>query len=334
MVSRVLHLVLRSVAPAERDHVSRESARRVRHAFSAGFSTTPGENHAQFGRAHQGSRGHRPSPPPRSRASSTPPRRGDAEEPRERQSNAHGSVRRARYRDPRARNCTWQATSPRASSPSRAGRSPSVHLGRGLSSPAIRTFAPESTDSDPHQTSTNGAQQREHPFLPTQGARRSARRHARPGRLRRRRRRRRNSDSHRPRGRRTSEGSRPTRRPAATDTTAGERRPRRAVRDHRRVEGGGAPAGGDIELAEGEVFVTGSSTVEPISIRVGELAGEMSGGGLAVTVEGPGTATASPRSARAAPTSPTPPGRSTTTRSPPARPNGSSTSSWRSPSTA
>ena len=53
--------------------------------------------------------------------------------------------------------------------------------------------------------------------------------------------------------------------------------------------GGEAPAGGDVELAEGDVFVTGSSTVEPISIRVGELANEMSGGGLAVTVEGPGT---------------------------------------------
>ena len=39
----------------------------------------------------------------------------------------------------------------------------------------------------------------------------------------------------------------------------------------------------------GDVFVTGSSTVEPISILVGELANEMSGGGLAVTVEGPGT---------------------------------------------
>jgi phosphate transport system substrate-binding protein len=43
------------------------------------------------------------------------------------------------------------------------------------------------------------------------------------------------------------------------------------------------------ELASGDVFVTGSSTVEPISIRVGELASELSGGGLAVTVEGPGT---------------------------------------------
>ncbi len=47
-----------------------------------------------------------------------------------------------------------------------------------------------------------------------------------------------------------------------------------------------APAG---ELAAGSVFVSGSSTVEPISIRVGELAGELSGGDLAVTVEGPGT---------------------------------------------
>ncbi len=48
-------------------------------------------------------------------------------------------------------------------------------------------------------------------------------------------------------------------------------------------------AGGDGELAAGEVFVTGSSTVEPISVRVGELASELSGGALAVTVEGPGT---------------------------------------------
>lgn len=44
-----------------------------------------------------------------------------------------------------------------------------------------------------------------------------------------------------------------------------------------------------IELAAGEVFVTGSSTVEPISVLVGELAGELSNGELAVTVEGPGT---------------------------------------------
>ena len=55
------------------------------------------------------------------------------------------------------------------------------------------------------------------------------------------------------------------------------------------TEGGSTPSGGSMELASGDVFVTGSSTVEPISIRVGELAAEMSGGGLAVTVEGPGT---------------------------------------------
>lgn len=50
-----------------------------------------------------------------------------------------------------------------------------------------------------------------------------------------------------------------------------------------------AAGGGDVELAGGEVFVTGSSTVEPISIRVGELAAELSGGDLAATVRGPGT---------------------------------------------
>ncbi|MFM8268220.1 MAG: substrate-binding domain-containing protein [Ilumatobacteraceae bacterium] len=42
-------------------------------------------------------------------------------------------------------------------------------------------------------------------------------------------------------------------------------------------------------LPSGEVFVTGSSTVEPISVLVSELADELSGGQLAVTVEGPGT---------------------------------------------
>lgn len=42
-------------------------------------------------------------------------------------------------------------------------------------------------------------------------------------------------------------------------------------------------------LPEGEVFVTGSSTVEPISVLVSELAETKSDGGLAVTVEGPGT---------------------------------------------
>ncbi len=55
------------------------------------------------------------------------------------------------------------------------------------------------------------------------------------------------------------------------------------------TEGHRGPAGGATELAGGAVFVTGSSTVEPISIRVGELASELSGGDLAVTVEGPGT---------------------------------------------
>jgi phosphate transport system substrate-binding protein len=46
-------------------------------------------------------------------------------------------------------------------------------------------------------------------------------------------------------------------------------------------------AGG--ELPTGEVFVTGSSTVEPISVLVSELADKKSSGKLAVTVEGPGT---------------------------------------------
>lgn len=52
---------------------------------------------------------------------------------------------------------------------------------------------------------------------------------------------------------------------------------------------GSTAAAGVITLAAGDVFVTGSSTVEPISIKVGELAKELSGGDLAVTVEGPGT---------------------------------------------
>ncbi|TPW13811.1 MAG: pstS, partial [Acidimicrobiaceae bacterium] len=47
-----------------------------------------------------------------------------------------------------------------------------------------------------------------------------------------------------------------------------------------------APTG---EIAGGEVFVSGSSTVEPISVLVSELADELTGGELAVTVEGPGT---------------------------------------------
>ena len=49
------------------------------------------------------------------------------------------------------------------------------------------------------------------------------------------------------------------------------------------------PQPATVELAAGDVFVSGSSTVEPISIRVGELADELSGGELKVTVEGPGT---------------------------------------------
>ena len=53
----------------------------------------------------------------------------------------------------------------------------------------------------------------------------------------------------------------------------------------------GAPATTEApgEMVGGEVFVTGSSTVEPISVRVAELAAEVSSGALAVTVEGPGT---------------------------------------------
>ena len=52
-----------------------------------------------------------------------------------------------------------------------------------------------------------------------------------------------------------------------------------------------APAGDatDGGPASGSVFVSGSSTVEPISIRVAELAATTAGGALAVTVEGPGT---------------------------------------------
>ena len=59
----------------------------------------------------------------------------------------------------------------------------------------------------------------------------------------------------------------------AVDTTAGVDEPTTTVE----------------EVVGGEVFVTGSSTVEPISVLVGELADEVSGGALAVSVEGPGT---------------------------------------------
>jgi phosphate transport system substrate-binding protein len=64
--------------------------------------------------------------------------------------------------------------------------------------------------------------------------------------------------------------------PAASEAPAG-------------TEAGGEAPAFEGELAAGDVFVTGSSTVEPISIRVGELALELSGGELATTVEGPGT---------------------------------------------
>ncbi len=51
---------------------------------------------------------------------------------------------------------------------------------------------------------------------------------------------------------------------------------------------GGEVASGDCPEAEGDVIVSGSSTVEPISARVGELL-EDCGSGVAATVDGPGT---------------------------------------------
>ncbi len=81
----------------------------------------------------------------------------------------------------------------------------------------------------------------------------------------------------------TAAGATPTTSAGAETTTATEESMAETT------EGGSTPSGGSMELASGDVFVTGSSTVEPISIRVGELAAELSGGGLAVTVEGPGT---------------------------------------------
>ncbi len=54
-------------------------------------------------------------------------------------------------------------------------------------------------------------------------------------------------------------------------------------------EGVDEPTTTAAEVVGGEVFVTGSSTVEPISVLVGELADELTNGALAVTVEGPGT---------------------------------------------
>lgn len=55
------------------------------------------------------------------------------------------------------------------------------------------------------------------------------------------------------------------------------------------TDGGADTTAPSSDLVAGEVFVTGSSTVEPISVLVSELADELSGGELAVTVEGPGT---------------------------------------------
>jgi phosphate transport system substrate-binding protein len=73
------------------------------------------------------------------------------------------------------------------------------------------------------------------------------------------------------------------------DTTTAPTTTEAAAESTEAATGSSTAGGGEMELAGGSVFVTGSSTVEPISIRVGELAGELSGGELAVTVEGPGT---------------------------------------------
>ncbi len=51
----------------------------------------------------------------------------------------------------------------------------------------------------------------------------------------------------------------------------------------------GTDSGATAEIAGGEVFISGSSTVEPIAVLVAELADSLSGGELAVSVEGPGT---------------------------------------------
>lgn len=63
---------------------------------------------------------------------------------------------------------------------------------------------------------------------------------------------------------------------AATTTAGGE-------------SGGGDAGAFDYASASGEVFFTGSSTVEPISIIVGERVGELTDGNVAVSGEGPGT---------------------------------------------
>ena len=54
------------------------------------------------------------------------------------------------------------------------------------------------------------------------------------------------------------------------------------------ADGGGEATSGDCPDVEGDVIVSGSSTVEPISARVGELM-EDCGSGVAATVDGPGT---------------------------------------------
>jgi phosphate transport system substrate-binding protein len=77
--------------------------------------------------------------------------------------------------------------------------------------------------------------------------------------------------------------------PAGSDGTDGPVGTESMSTEPMTTESGTSQAPGDIELAAGQVFVTGSSTVEPITIRVGELASQLSGGDLQVTVEGPGT---------------------------------------------
>ncbi len=77
--------------------------------------------------------------------------------------------------------------------------------------------------------------------------------------------------------------------PPATDAAAATTAP---ATDAPTTETPGTTAGGtggEMELAAGDVVVTGSSTVEPISVRVSELAETESDGGLLATVEGPGT---------------------------------------------
>ncbi len=80
----------------------------------------------------------------------------------------------------------------------------------------------------------------------------------------------------------------PSRPPAATEPAADATEPPTDATEPA-AEGTEHPQPATLELAAGDVFVSGSSTVEPISIRVGELADELSGGELKVTVEGPGT---------------------------------------------